>query len=524
MKLFNIDLKFSPKVLEEQNKTNSFYHQENSLFKNILEEAISFKQNNEDFKPVNTSEKISKEIEQPPKIESEKEKKSIKNQEVLGSQNSKEQPQSSSIENEQKKEIQTPHTNPSSNHIQNNDRIIKKQNLQTEASLRNRNPSNQVVSNLQNITTKTEENKKEIKEIKDITGISAFLNITKQVEVFNKQTIIDKSAFKITTSQEINKNSFVIHPEQLRPSKKDLFPSSFEVKQKKNTKQLLEETFFAQPKKEDKNIKNTSNPKPTSQEILTENKNEIKNQQQNFSKIEVYVKPELKLKEGLSKQPSFAHKEHSDRPFDQNFYFSNINTKNFVKNDVNPIFQEKLQESIKSALEEIISKAKIQLGKDHFNAQIRLNPAIFGFMSVDMRYENGSMILKILVDNQEVFKKLQDNSESIKFEFAKQGINVDNLEIKFKETESFANRNFQENHFAFDFNGSNQNQRDNLYLEQNQNDFFVGDILKDQEDRNPTQEIGNNLRDSFEYHRDDEDFTYNKVLSMNTKQKKEYWG
>jgi flagellar hook-length control protein FliK len=79
--------------------------------------------------------------------------------------------------------------------------------------------------------------------------------------------------------------------------------------------------------------------------------------------------------------------------------------------------------------------------------------AIFGFMSVDMRYENGSMILKILVDNQEVFKKLQDNSESIKFEFAKQGINLDNLEIKFKETESFANRNFQENHFAFDFNG-----------------------------------------------------------------------
>lgn len=254
MKLFNIDLKFSPKVLEEQNKTNSFYHQENSLFKNILEEAISFKQNNEDFKPVNTSEKISKEIEQPPKIESEKEKNSLKNQEVLGSQNSKEQPQNSSIENEQKKEIQTPNTNPSSNHRQNNDRIIKKQNLQTEASLRNRNPSNQVVSNLQNITTKTEENKK---EIKDITGISAFLNITKQVKVFNKQTIIDKSAFKITTSQEINKNSFDIHPEQLRPSKKDLFPSSFEVKQKKNTKQLLEETFFAQPKKEDKNIKNT---------------------------------------------------------------------------------------------------------------------------------------------------------------------------------------------------------------------------------------------------------------------------
>jgi hypothetical protein len=70
----------------------------------------------------------------------------------------------------------------------------------------------------------------------------------------------------------------------------------------------------------------------------------------------------------------------------------------------------------------------------------------------------------------------------------------------------------------------NQNQRDNLYLEQNQNDFFVGDILKDQEDHNPTQEIGNDLRDSFEYHRDDEDFTYNKVLSMNTKQKKEYWG
>jgi hypothetical protein len=164
MKLFNIDLKFSPKV-EEQNKTNSFYHQENSLFKNILEEAISFKQNSEDFKPVNTSEKISKEIEQPPKIESEKEKNSIKNQEVLGSQNSKEQPKNSSIENEQKKEIQIPNTNPSSNHRQNNDRIIKKQNLQTEASLRNRNPSNQVVSNLQNITTKTEENKKEIKDI-----------------------------------------------------------------------------------------------------------------------------------------------------------------------------------------------------------------------------------------------------------------------------------------------------------------------------------------------------------------------
>jgi len=519
MKLFNIDFKLSPKVLEEQTKTISFNKEENSLFKNILEETISFKQNSEDFKPINSSDKISNEKEQPLKIEAEKEKNAIKNQEVLDSQNEKEQHQNSSIEKEQKKEIQTPNTSITSNHIQNNERIIKKQNLQTEASLKNRNLSNQFVSNLQDITSKTEE----IKKNKEITGISAFLNIPKQTEISNKQIDSEKNTFKITTSQELNKNSFAIHSEVIRSSKKDLFPSSFDIKQKKNTKQLLEETF-AQPKKEEKNIKNTSNPKSASQEIITENKNEIKNQQQNFPKIEVYVKPELKIKENSSKQPSFSQKEQGDKPFYQNFLLSNINTKNFVKNNVNPTLQEKLQESIKSALEEIISKAKIQLGKDHFNAQIRLNPAIFGFMSVDMQYDNGSIVLKILVDNREVYKKLQDNTESIKFEFAKQGINVDNLEIKFKGTESFANRNSQENHFAFDFNGNNQNKRDNLYLEQNQNDFFVGDILKDQEVRNSTQEIDNYLSDSFEYHHDDEDFTYNKVLSMNTKQKMEYWG
>jgi hypothetical protein len=291
-------------------------------------------------------------------------------------------------------------------------------------------------------------------------------------------------------------------------------------KEKKDTKHLIEEFI--------PNTKNQNLKKNSSSHFIEHNIPNHKNNAQNVSenlkinqtnKIELYVKPELKFKKEFHHQNnSYSDKNESkDKNSLGNLWNQTIQTKNIFKNEIHSTLNEKLSQTIKEALEEIISKAKIQLGKDHFSAQIRLNPSIFGFMSVDMQYDNGSIILKILVDNQDVFKKLQENLESIKGEFTKQGLQLDQLQIKFKEASEF-NQNQENANFMLDFKNSEENQSNkNFYFEENQNDFEIVQSSTD----SLKQDI---LKyDEYEKQMEIEDTTYHK-LSMNFNSKKQYWG
>lgn len=213
--------------------------------------------------------------------------------------------------------------------------------------------------------------------------------------------------------------------------------------------------------------------------------------------IEGMIKESLKLKDIQSiENPVIGEKNHSTlskieiyiKQENHSSFFSNHSNKQnkkeveiAVKNDPqiknfielnqtvhsrtnrlneNPM-QNLLDKSIREAFEELIQKAKINVGKENFSAQIRLNPAIFGYMSLDMKLENQSLVIKVLVDNQEVYKRLQENIDSLKNELIKNGIQLEQFHIKIKDTQlsnqndlqfsdTFSNFKNQQNNFSFE--------------------------------------------------------------------------
>ncbi|MFN3605091.1 MAG: flagellar hook-length control protein FliK [Leptonema sp. (in: bacteria)] len=158
-------------------------------------------------------------------------------------------------------------------------------------------------------------------------------------------------------------------------------------------------------------------------------------------------------------------KIQKENPF-KNFIEQNFSNSKILEPKANS-FKELFNSTIREALEELIQKAKIHIGKDQFNAQIRLNPSIFGFMSLDMKLENQNLIIKILVDNQDVYKKLQENLDALKNEFAKQGIQIEQLQVKLKETSFFGNQE----HFSFTSQFSNSESYQKNFYTENQNSY-----------------------------------------------------
>ncbi len=226
---------------------------------------------------------------------------------------------------------------------------------------------------------------------------------------------------------------------------------------KKNVKESSKQNYHNNVLKENLQNNNIENNK------LLEK--DVKNTELKPSKIEVYIKPELKIKTQDTNASNLETKDNFNKfsLFSNHSLISNkINLKEMDSSDI-------LSKSIKEALDEIISKARLQIGKDQFTAQIRLNPSIFGYMSVNINYENGSLVLKILVDNLDIYKKLQENLESIKFDFSKQGIQLDTLQVKFKESEN-SHLEYSNNFDSGDFQNSNHK---NFYFEYSNNDKFI---------------------------------------------------
>lgn len=184
------------------------------------------------------------------------------------------------------------------------------------------------------------------------------------------------------------------------------------------------------------------------------------------TKIEIYQKVELK--------PKFEHNIFEQKNQPQNFMNFSLNMQKQVKLESQNSIEDTLQKTIKDAIDEIISKAKIQIGNQQFSAQIRLNPSIFGFMSINMNYEQGSLVLKILVDNQDIYKKLQEGIDSIKNEFSKAGIQLETIQIKFKES---SNEQYDPQFsMMFDSNSQGSNEKNSFIHHHERESFYNEDI------------------------------------------------
>lgn len=277
---------------------------------------------------------------------------------------------------------------------------------------------------------------------------------------------------------------------------------------KKNSVDLVQEVI-------QKEIQKNQQKQNHLQENLLENQNNKKEffDKDNLkplqnSKIEIYQKLEIKQK--------FEHNTFEQKDQHQNFMNFSLNMQKQLKLDSQNTIQDTLQKTIKDAIDEIISKAKIQIGNQQFSAQIRLNPSIFGFMSINMNYEQGSLILKILVDNQDIYKKLQEGIDSIKNEFSKAGIQLETIQIKFKES---SNEQYDPQFsMMFDSNSQGSNEK-NSFIHHHEGESFYNEDIKNLYNESKDYD-DNEFIDRYESTTTDDEKSY----VLNKTKNHIYWG
>lgn len=246
-----------------------------------------------------------------------------------------------------------------------------------------------------------------------------------------------------------------------------------ELPEKKTARDIIEELARSyKTQQKETPVKTATLPERNKEEKHTAEK---ENAGKTGSKIEVFFR-QSPLREEKPQIPANKIQKDEKRE-DARPDISQIKEKPLLRELENVKIQQNpsslLNESIKEAIEEMVSRAKIHLGKNEFSAQIRMNPSYFGFMSIDARFENQHLVLKILVDNPNVYQKLQEQIEVIKSEFFKEGILVDQVFIRFRDRETGASFPQQDSSGYF-YTGteSNHPEHHNPYLFDNEQSLF----------------------------------------------------
>lgn len=298
----------------------------------------------------------------------------------------------------------------------------------------------------------------------------------------NKKDLIEDTKYFVAITANVfkgNKEVFQLNNKNTNIKDKEAIIKT----EKKDTKEIIQETLRELiNKKKEENLE-LSNLKSLEKELNDKNQ-----------KIEVFVKQEgnFNLKESLKKEGEFKNQNENQLKNFLETNIQNLKTNNDLLKESS--FKDILNKSIKEGLEELVQKAKINIiNKDQFSAQIRLNPAIFGYMSLDIKMENQSLILKILVDNQEVYKKLQENLEFFKNEFLKQGIQVDQFQIRMKEN-FFSNEH--ENKSLFEQFSNFENSQNHSHSQDYENFSFDLNSISNQKEIEKIQKIERNLDSS----------------------------
>ncbi|MEQ8353464.1 MAG: flagellar hook-length control protein FliK [Leptospiraceae bacterium] len=85
--------------------------------------------------------------------------------------------------------------------------------------------------------------------------------------------------------------------------------------------------------------------------------------------------------------------------------------------------------------EKMVEQARVRLGSDgRSTAQIRMNPEHLGRMHLDLVMKDNVISGRVLVENQQAFKMIQEDIDNLRQELAKHGIQLDTLNIKTRES------------------------------------------------------------------------------------------
>lgn len=119
-----------------------------------------------------------------------------------------------------------------------------------------------------------------------------------------------------------------------------------------------------------------------------------------------------------------------------------------LKNSAKPEAQ------LKPSFEGLVEKARVNLGPDgKSSAMIRLNPEELGRMLLDLKMKGNQVTASVVVETPAAMKKLKEELELLKFELQQKGFQVENIQIKLRETfESFAHKDPSQN-----FSAQNEN-------------------------------------------------------------------
>lgn len=149
---------------------------------------------------------------------------------------------------------------------------------------------------------------------------------------------------------------------------------------------------------------------------------------------------------------------------------THLKNETLIKTDTVRSFEKsaslaELENGVRQGFQDLIKKANLQIGRDgNASAQIRMNPNHLGFMSVDMKVEQNRIVLKILVDRQDVLDQLKKDIEILRGEFIKTGLQVDSISLKLREpfeTSFNSNSSNSEQAQTGDFNSSSKDQESN---------------------------------------------------------------
>ncbi len=126
-----------------------------------------------------------------------------------------------------------------------------------------------------------------------------------------------------------------------------------------------------------------------------------------------------------------------------------------------PATAQELEKGVRSGLNELVKKANVQIGQQgNASAQIRMNPDHLGFMSVDMKVEQNRVVLKILVDREDVLEQLKKDLDVLRAEFGKSGLQIDSLSLKLRESFNTAFQSDTQDGKDFSFQGSDDQRRE----------------------------------------------------------------
>ncbi|MBL8018519.1 MAG: flagellar hook-length control protein FliK [Leptospirales bacterium] len=122
-----------------------------------------------------------------------------------------------------------------------------------------------------------------------------------------------------------------------------------------------------------------------------------------------------------------------------------------LKPQIAPAEKEKLTQETKHLFNQLVEKARINLGSDgQSSASLRLKPEQLGSVTLNLKVYGNVVEAKVLVENDSVKKLVKDEMDQLQRELKRQGFSVDAIEIRVREPQLDSQTAFNTNLSARD--------------------------------------------------------------------------